>query len=53
MTVAVRGTDATYAAGDRVGVVVDTSRAIYEPVGPKQGTTDVSTVQPPSVPARE
>ena len=31
VTAAVRGTDATYAAGDRVGVVLDTSRAIYEP----------------------
>jgi putative spermidine/putrescine transport system ATP-binding protein len=36
VTAAVRGTDATYAAGDRVGLVLDTSRAIYEPVSAEQ-----------------
>ncbi len=32
VTIAVRGTDATYAAGDRVAIAFDTRRAIYEPV---------------------
>jgi len=33
VTAAVRGTDTVFSPGDRVGVVMDTRRAIYEPVG--------------------
>ncbi|MEO5901179.1 MAG: ABC transporter ATP-binding protein [Ilumatobacteraceae bacterium] len=33
VTAAVRGTDTVFSSGDRVGVVLDTRRAIYEAVG--------------------
>jgi putative spermidine/putrescine transport system ATP-binding protein len=37
VTAAVRGTDAVFTPGDRVGVVLDTGRAIYEPLGERGG----------------
>ena len=47
VTIAVRGTDATYAAGDRVAIAFDTRRAIYEPVGsPGSDSTNVLVSDP-------
>ncbi|MCU1503269.1 MAG: spermidine/putrescine transporter ATP-binding protein [Ilumatobacteraceae bacterium] len=40
VTAAVRGTDVDLAAGDRVGVLLDTRRAIYEPVAAARSGAD-------------